>query len=299
MQLVYAFRRENVYPHQGAGMHLPGGTARAEFLRRSKDVGFDGLELGAGGALNDDAIPALRSELEDAGLPCLAVRGGGGFTHPRTHEGSKESLKNAVRYAAKIGASVVNTVLGTPARDPSGPGSGSWGEAVCQGSSRTATHEDFDRTAAGILPAARLGGDLGVDISIEVHQHSIVDNSWSALRLLGLLDQPNVGVNPDLGNVLWTYDVPEESCEDAIVALAPHTKYWHCKNLYRVNVPDLQRSIFLQVSLPEGEIDYRFALSALRAANYSGHVAVEGIRLGDQFRRDRDSAEYMRALLNE
>lgn len=298
MKLVYAFRRENVHPHLGAGMSLPAGPARAEFLGRSKAMGFDGIELGAGDALNDDAIAGLKEELGQAGMPCLAIRGGGGFTHPRTHEGSKESLKNAVRYAAKVGASVVNTVLGTPPRDPSGPGL-AWGEAVCQGSSRTATHEDFDRTAAGIFEAARIGGDLGVDISIEVHQHSIIDNSWSALRLLHLLDQPNVGVNPDLGNILWTYDVPEETCEDAIVALAPHTKYWHCKNLYRVNVPDLRRSVFVQVPLPDGEIDYRFALSALCAAGYAGHIAIEGVRLGDQFRRDRESAEYMRALLHE
>jgi sugar phosphate isomerase/epimerase len=298
MQLIYAFRRENVYPHTGAGMNLPAGPARAEFLTRSKAMAFDGLELGAAASAADTDIAALREELSDAGLPCLAVRGGGGFTHPRTVEGSKQSLRNAIVYASKIGATVVNTVLGTPARDPSGPGL-AWGEASCQGSSRTATHEDFDRTAAAIREAADVAADVGVDISIEVHQHSIVDNSWSALRLMDLVDQPNVGINPDLGNVLWTYDEPEESCEAAIVALAAHTKYWHCKNLYRVNVPDLRRSVFLQVPLPEGEIDYRFALSALCGAGYTGHVAIEGIRLGDQFARDRASAEYMRGLFAE
>ena len=298
MQLVYAFRRENVHPHTGGGMHLPAGPARAEFLTRSKAMGFDGLELGAGNGTADTDIAAARAEIEDAGLPCLAVRGGGGFTHPRTYQSSKDALRNAIVYASKIGATVVNSVLGTPPRDPSGAGL-KWGEKSCQGSSRGATHEDFERTAAALFEASRVAADVGVDISIEVHQHSIVDNSWSALRLMELLDQPNVGINPDLGNVLWTYDVPEESCEDAIVALAPHTKYWHCKNLYRVNVPEVRRSVFLQVPLPEGEIDYRFALSALRGAGYDGHVAIEGIRLGDQFARDRASAEYMRSLLAE
>ncbi len=298
MQLVYAFRRENVFPHTGAGMNLPGGAARAEFLTRSKAMGFDGLELSAGAPDDGDAIAALRDELGAAGLPCLAVRGGGGFTHPKTYDGSRQRLMDAARYAAKVGATVVNTVLGTPARDPSGPGL-AWGESVCQGSSRTATHDDYERTANAIIEASAVAADVGVDITIEVHQHSIIDNSWSAIRLMELVDRPNVGINPDLGNVLWTYDEPEESCEAAIVALAPHTKYWHCKNLYRVNVPDLQRSIFLQVPLPEGEIDYRFALTALRGAGYAGHIAIEGIRLGDQFRRDRASVDYMRDLLAE
>ena len=295
MQLVYAYRRENVHPHTGGGMNLPAGQARTEFLTRSKAMGFDGLELGAGDSTADADIAALRDELADAGLPCLAVRGGG-FTHPRTRQRSVDSLRNAIVYASKIGATVVNSVLGTPLRDPSGPGL-TWGERTCQGSSRTATHADFEATAAAIIDASGVAADVGVDITVEVHQHSIVDNSWSALRLMELVARSNVGINPDLGNVLWTYDVPEESCEAAIVALAPHTKYWHCKNLYRVNVPDLQRSVFLQVPLPEGEIDYRFALSALRGVGYTGHVAIEGIRLGDQFARDRASVDYMRGLL--
>ena len=33
-------------------------------------------------------------------------------------------------------------------------------------------------------------GASGVSITIEVHQHSIADNSWSALHLLDLTDSP-------------------------------------------------------------------------------------------------------------
>jgi sugar phosphate isomerase/epimerase len=112
---------------------------------------------------------------------------------------------------------------------------------------------------------------------VEVHQNSLVDNAWSAQLIHGLVGRPNFGINPDLGNLYWTYDVPEESPEDCIRKLAPIAVYWHCKNLLRVYHPEMQRSVFLRVPLPDGEIDYRFALSAMRAAGYAGFVRQGGM----------------------
>jgi sugar phosphate isomerase/epimerase len=84
-----------------------------------------------------------------------------------------------------------------------------------------------------------------------------------------------------------------------VVALAPRAVYWHCKNLRRVHVPELRRSFFLRVPLPDGEIDYRFALSTMLAAGYQGYLAVEGAREGDQLTLDGRSVEYVRGLLAE
>ena len=85
-----------------------------------------------------------------------------------------------------------------------------------------------------------------------------------------LVDHPAVGLNPDLGNVYWTYHVPEESSEQAIAAMAPHAKYWHLKNLRRTYVPGQEFALFHQTPLPDGEIDYRFAVAAMLAAGVGG-----------------------------
>jgi sugar phosphate isomerase/epimerase len=110
---------------------------------------------------------------------------------------------------------------------------------------------------------------------------------------------PNVGANPDLGNIYWQYEYPEETPEAAIVALAPRALYWHCKNLQRLHIPELKRSFFQRVPLPDGDIDYRFAISAMREAGYSGYLAVEGAQLGDQLSQDRRGLEYVRRILAE
>ena len=60
-----------------------------------------------------------------------------------------------------------------------------------------------------------------------------------------------------------------------------------------------RRSFFARVPLPEGDIDYRFAIAAMLAANYPGYLAIEGAQLGDQLTQDRRGLEYARALLSE
>jgi sugar phosphate isomerase/epimerase len=302
MKIGYAFRRSVFYPFddaRGPGNELPPKEVRRAYLQKVRSLGFEGIEVGLASARGGEAaVRELRRELEGDGVPCAVIRGGGGFTHPRTAAATRERVLEAIRTASWIGSNLVNMTVGTPARDPHGPGRGV-GERLPQGSSRLATEADFELTARYLREAAGVAAELGVEIAIEMHQHSIADNSWSCLHLLELVDRPNVGVNPDLGNLYWNYEIPEETCEVNIVALAPKAKYWHCKQLMRVHVPELQRAYYLKVPLPDGEIDYRFAITAMVQAGYQGYLAIEGCREGDQLYRDGRSVAYCRQILEE
>ena len=303
MKIAYAFRRRVFYPSRTENVFpvfLPPDEVRDGYLRKVRSLGFEGLELGFQefNGLDEQAVRELAKEITDAGLPCVAIRGGGGMHHPRVAAENRKTLERTIKVANWMGAPVVNTTVITPPPSPDLPGS-FVGEPVSQGGSRHASEADFQVTAKGLAEVADKAADLGVTIAIEVHQHSIVDNSWSALHMLEIIDKPNVGVNPDLGNIYWCYDVPEEPCEEAIVALAPHARYWHCKNLIRVHIPENEHSIFIRRPLPDGDIDYRFAISAMLDAGYDGYLAVEGMALGDQLSGDGRSAEYVRGLLKE
>jgi len=301
VKFVYAFRRSVYHPYVGDNWNLPGRDVRAGWLKKVRSLGFDGLELSnaavGGPNAGADQIRELRSELADHGLPCLCVRGGGGFANPRSIRGNRKKLEEAIHFAAQIGSPVMNTTVGSSVVT-SIPGNFT-GEPTSQGSSRDAHQSDYEVTAAAFRELAKIAADEGVEISIEVHQHSIVDNSWSALHLLDMIDRPNVGINPDLGNILWVYDVPEESSEQAISALAARAKYWHCKNLKRVHIPENKHTIFLRVPLADGDIDYRFAMSAMVAAGYKGDMAIEGMQLGDHVTGDGQSVAYARERLAE
>ena len=300
MQLCYALRRGVYYPSQrDAFGEMPPKQYRDSYLKKVKRAGFDTLEVPASpeGAGAEANARELRAEVEGAGLAIGCVRAGGPIIDPIQGKQVLARVKHAVRYAAWAGATVVNVTCVTPSTDPEGVGAFRRGERISQGASRLATEFEFERTAARFREVGLLAADHGLNVSIEVHQGSIADNSAATNHLLDLIDLPNFGANPDLGNIYWQFDTPEETSEAAIVALAPRATYWHCKNLIRVNIEEFHHTYFLRVPLPDGEIDYRFAISAMAAAGYKGYVAVEGMNLGDQLTGDAKSAAYVRDIL--
>ena len=302
MKIAYAFRRSTFYPDPGEARSLPDGPARSRYLQSVADIGFDGLELGleafGGLGATQQSVLETREELEAHGAPCVAVRAGGALSHPNVGANNRDRLEKAVEIAHWVGAGTVNTALSSPPRDPTAAGA-SVGEPTSQGSSRLATSEEFKRTAHVLHEVGEKAGAMGIHITVEVHQQSIADNSRSTIRLLELADSPHVFANPDLGNIYWTYDVPEETSEEAIVALAPQSRYWHCKNLHRVHIPENEHAIFVRVPLPDGDIDYRFAISAMHDAGFGGYLAIEGATSGDQLSADRRSFDYVKGILRE
>ena len=302
MKLCYALRRGVFYPSSRDEFgELPLRAHRSKYLKLVKSFGFDGVEIPAttDEVTDERGIQELAEELRAAGLPAVCIRAGGPVAHPTAGPDARERIERAVRFAGLIGADVVNTSCVTPATHPGGPGDGRQGERVSQGASRTASQHDFERTADHFRRFGTMAAELGVNMSVEVHQGSIADNSAATLHLLDLIGLDNVGANPDLGNIYWHYEEPEETSEAAIVALAPRAKYWHCKNLRRIHIPDLQRAFYQRVPLPDGDIDYRFAIAAMVDAGYQGYLAVEGAREGDQLTADRRSAEYVRRVLED
>jgi sugar phosphate isomerase/epimerase len=275
---------------------MPPREHRAAYLALVREIGFEGVEVGVDENADEQCARDLASELEDAGLRAICVRAGNALAHPRGGPAARQRLHASIRYAGWLGADIVNTALVSPATHPGGPGSDRRGEPVSQGASRTASEADFVAEADHLREAGKIAADTGVKIAIEVHQGSIADNSWATLHLLDLVGLDSVGANPDLGNIYWHYEESEETSEAAIVALAPRAVYWHCKNLKRLHIPELHHSFFDRVPLPDGDIDYRFAISAMRAANYSGYLAVEGAQKGDQLSLDRRSADYVRKI---
>jgi sugar phosphate isomerase/epimerase len=300
VKLCYALRRGVFYPSaRDAFGEMPPRAERRRYLPVVRSMGFYAVEVGVDEQASEAEARELARELDGEGLAIGVVRAGGSLSHPLSAQRAYDRLQHAIRYAGWMGATVVNTALVNPATHPGGPGSGRQGEQVSQGASRVASAYDFELTAERLRAAGRMAADVNVSIAIEVHQGSIADCSAATLHLLDLVGLGNVGANPDLGNIYWQYEEPDETPEAAIVALAPRAVYWHCKNLMRTHIPELHRSFFHRVPLPDGEIDYRFAISAMLEAGYDGYFALEGANNGDQLSKDRRGLDYARALMAE
>jgi len=303
MKYIYAFRRSTYFPFNRQGWrNLPASDALNSFLQKISGMGFDGIELGLD-YFSDDLTEAkreaseLKNLLEEFGLPCLALRGGGGLALPKNAERNLKRLEKMIEIGSVLKVNVINTTATIESRKM-GAVSERGGKNP-HGSSRDATHEDFERLATSVTTIAEGASEFGIILTLEVHQNSIIDNSWSALHFLNMVQSKNVFLNPDLGNVLWNYDIPEENIEDCIVALAPYSKYWHCKNLQRIYVPELGHSYFVRCPLPDGDIDYRYAVAAMVDADFDGYIAIEGATDGDFITKDLKSLLYMKEICND
>ena len=304
MRFCYAHRRFTLYPQSVDTWDVHPDNYTPEFLDRARDTGFDALECGFEvlDKLGDaKSISQFGERVRSHGLKVGAIRSGGTLTEARHGPQNREKLMRAVEYAENVGAEVVNGALSAPARYPghppgSIPGSVS-GWPKSQDASRDAEMWVYDSLASAFQEVCDSTDD--VDVTIEVHQNSPVDNSWSAVLINEMIDRENFGINPDIGNIVWTYDVPEEDYDAAIDALAPISKYWHCKNLHRVYHPENQRTVFIRVPLQDGEVDYRYAISSMANAGYSGYMAIEGTQNGDQWHKDGISLEYAKGIWAE
>ena len=310
MRYCYANRRFTLYPQSVDSWDLSPENYTDDFLKRVRDTGFDALEIGTevidkigSGNGNEAGVREFATRLDGFGLKVGALRSGGTLTDAKNGATNRARLGRAVKYAGWLGAEIVNGALGSPTRYPGHPpGSipaSQHGWPVAQDSSKEAMMNVYDEMAGLYQRECDVAADTGVTLSVEVHQNSPVDNSWSAKLLTEKVDRKNFGINPDVGNVLWTYDVPEEESDHFMRECAPVAVYWHCKNLHRIYHPENQRSVFIRVPLPDGEIDYRFAISAMADAGYSGYMAIEGAWSGDQWASDQRSLDYAKGIWAE
>lgn len=313
MKYCYAHRRYVLYPDALAIQsvdHLKPEDYSDEFIRKVASTGFEAIELPQTtlAVLGNDeaAVKAFGRRFGDAGTPAVALRVGGSFVDPRYAADTRNGLNSAIHYAGLIGAEIVNISIGGPTPNPGKPGNpypneigASFGWSRLEVSSKDASIFDFERTADELRSACDVASELGITICAEVHPYTIVDNSWSALLIHRLVDRDNFGINPDTGNPYWTYAVPEESTEELMDAVASVSVYWHAKSMVRIYHPENDRAVFVRVPLPDGEIDYRYAMSAMIDAGFDGYMAIESLQSGDQWHKDGRSLQYVKALAAE
>ncbi len=136
-----------------------------------------------------------------------------------------------------------------------------------------------------------------MNVSLELHEATLLDRSERVLRLLDRTAASNLGVNLDIGNLVRVAGEPAEPWRETVDRLAPHVNYWHLKNYLRV---EHLSGIALSApcSIDMGEIDYRYALSVVLGHGYTGPLCLEHYG-GDAFAAMQRGANYLVGLLSE
>ncbi|MGV8896956.1 MAG: sugar phosphate isomerase/epimerase family protein [Rhodoglobus sp.] len=136
---------------------------------------------------------------------------------------------------------------------------------------------------------------LGIAISLEMYEDTLIGTVDGGLRLVESVALPNVGLNPDLGNMYRLHRDVEDFL-DASARCAPVSNYWHVKSYFRDE--DRERGFVTTVPAPMefGSMNYRAAIDAAIAAGFAAPFCVEHYG-GDGLSVAARNGEYVRRMI--
>jgi sugar phosphate isomerase/epimerase len=255
---------------RGCVQHANPKERRSE-LAWAAEAGFEGVEISPQwldiGGLPDAELADFGRQAAAAGLAvsginvnrCILTRSERAAEHAAL-------LRRAIQTAAILNAPVVTLSLSLPLG----------GVPRCPLRGREVPLEERARTAELIAQLVEEAAASGICLSLELHDDGLLDTPELCLEMLRASGKSNVGVNPDLGNLVRSSAAsisnadtpPADSPGDwrrALNMLAPHTNNWHVKN-YRGSQPS---------PVWDGDIDYGQAIPIMVSAGYYGWVSIE------------------------
>ena len=198
----------------GCSTILYGGFGVRTALERIAARGYTATELCAipGMAPHIDAdmlkaeIVAVKAILDETGLAVESIGGSGNV-------GDADRFRRLLDVAAAIGAPAVTT--GPPGR--------------------TGSEEEFADAVRSLTTLGEHAKSVGVRISVKAHVGASVDNTPTALRLMGEVDAAAIGINWDPSH-LWRA-VPQEDVLESLRALKPHIATLRIRDCLSRDIP--------------------------------------------------------------
>lgn len=157
--------------------------------------------------------------------------------------------------------------------------------------------EVYERAVTAFAELGEHAARLGEVISLELYEDTYLGDGSSSVRFVHDVGRENVGLNPDLGNLVRLHR-PVEDWRDTLAAMAPYTNYWHVKNYIRDVDPATGAYFTAPSSLELGFIDYRAALRTVLASGYEAPICVEQYG-GDALSVSATNMRYLRSLLSQ
>jgi sugar phosphate isomerase/epimerase len=263
-RIRWAFASGVLVP-RGTWGRQPARSERRKVFQWAKRTGFSGIELSPRwvdfDGMTGPELRELRADAADEGLSfsglnlsrCILTRTAQAGEH-------RQRLQRSVSVAETLGTEVINISLSMPTL--AGPE-----RSLLLG--HDVSDSEYEQSVELVARAAEAARQAGISLSLELHDDGLLDSPELCLQFLEKVGAPNVGVNPDLGNLCRGPTLLSD-WKTALILLAPRTVWWHVKN-YRDG-----RS----VPLWDGDIDYYWALLIMRGIGYEGWVSIESYRGG-------------------
>lgn len=266
-------------------------------LAQVRFEGFDHVDLTDGwlrpGDLGAERLDELRGVLDRVGLRVAAISAiRRSVIDPAAGEENLAYSHRTIDAAAALGIPIVSVGLHRPLADNQRDVLWFWTEPGPVDDTDEAT---WTLAAARIRELGDHAASLGIQLSLEMYEDTLIGTVDGALRLVRDVGLPNVGLNPDLGNLFRLHRDIDDFVA-AATACAPVANYWHVKSYFR----DEDRHAGFVTTVPApmefGSMNYRAAITAAIAAGYDAPFCVEHYG-GDGLSVSARNAEYVRRMI--
>ncbi len=301
-----AYTAEN-WPITAALLQFPGTDAKgqqvndadasvwASVLQEVKDAGFANADLTDSwvrpGDLSKDRLAEFKQTADEVGIgvPVIsAIRRS--VIHATDWADNLAYSHRTIDAAAELGCEVVSFGLHqaiTPEqqkqlwfwtvegyKDPMGDKE-AWGNAVSR-----------------LRELGKHAAEAGVLISLEMYEDTYLGTADSSVQLVQDIGLDNVGLNPDLGNLIRLHR-PIEDWREMVAKTLPYSNYWHMKNYLRDE--DVARDSYITMPAPmeSGLINYREAFKLALSVGFQGILCTEHYG-GDGLSVTASNQEYLR-----
>lgn len=152
--------------------------------------------------------------------------------------------------------------------------------------------ESWRNAVSRLRELGRHAAELGLLMSLEMYEDTYLGTGDSAARLVEDIGLANVGLNPDVGNLVRLHR-PIEPWQELLAKTLPYANYWHVKNYIRDE--DTARDMYVAMPAPmeSGLINYRQAFALALENGFQGIICTEHYG-GDGLSVTAANQEYLR-----
>lgn len=194
--------------------------------------------------------------------------------------------------AAKVGASAVSFGFFGPLSDAQKKALWFW---TVQGERNPTDPETFALAVARVRDLGRHAAELGLEISLEMYEDTLLGTADGAVRFVTEVDLPNVKINADIGNLIRLHR-PVEHWQAMMEKIAPFAGFWHVKNYTRIEDETTGAVMTAPAPLEFGTINYRAAIRMALAHGFRSPFLVEHYG-GDGLSVSATNRDYLRRIL--
>ena len=158
--------------------------------------------------------------------------------------------------------------------------------------------DDAETRALAVSRLRELGehaASVGLPMSLEMYEDTYLGTADSAVRLIEEIGLDNVGLNPDIANLIRLHR-PIEDWREMHEKTLPYANYWHVKNYTRDEAADGSWFTSVPTTMEQGLINYRAMVSLALEVGFRGPFLMEQYG-GDSLGVCATNRTYLQSLL--